>query len=166
MRIRVPLTALLVGLVLVTAACAGRDEGGDEPEPTPGGGRETVLAELEANRGLWEESGIESYRLTVGRVSFLPPEFLGPFVVTVENGEVVGVVRKRTGEAPREEHVRGMPLTVEDLFDVIEEFADADSIEVRYKSDLGYPTRIEADPEFNAIDEEFSFFVRGFRASD
>ena len=72
------------------------DPGPTEPGPvgTAGDG-ERALA---ASRQRWEAERPADYRFTYTRNCFCPPQYRGPFEVTVRGGEVTDVAYKGEGE--------------------------------------------------------------------
>jgi hypothetical protein len=121
-----------------------------------------VLNALDEQRQIWQTHAIDSYRFDIERICFCIP---GSYEVVVKGGQVTSVTAAKGGSVPPgSEELKGFPLTVPDLFDEIERWASADSIEVEYDAELGFPTRISVDPMHNAIDEEVAFVVTKFRA--
>jgi hypothetical protein len=110
--------------------------------------------DLEDARRKWERQGITSYELTVNVLCFCIER--GPFAVVVERGRVVSVTDGQGVQRTPNEFV---PLTVEDLFDKIEDAIarDADQIDVRYDPELGYPREIAIDFIELAIDDEVTY---------
>jgi hypothetical protein len=135
--------ALTVLAVLALAACA------DEPS--------TSVAQ--GSRETWQDAGFDSYALTIERMCFCPD--IGPYVVTVIDGEVASVTSQGKDVPLDDELLRTWPLTVEDLFAEVDDAqAHADDVAVRYDEELGYPTRIAIDRLENAIDDEMTYVVR------
>lgn len=124
-------------------------------------GPETVLGDLEEHRQLWATDDIGDYTLTVQVDCFCPPEFRGPFTVSIENGEIAQATFQND---PIEEEVDRRFLTVEGLFGFVERNAYADQIEVTYHPELGYPEVIDVDPVRQAIDDEIQVSVLDFTA--
>lgn len=123
---------------------------------------ESIRAELEANRRRWAARGIDDYTFTVEVGCFCPPEFRGPFSVTVEDGEIAQATFE--GE-PIGEGVDRRFLTVEGLFGFVERNAYAESIQVTYHPELGYPELIDVDPVHHAFDEEIRVSILEFTIS-
>ena len=119
--------------------------------------------ELEEAREKWEDQGIDSYRITVRESCFCPIELGGPFVVTVVRGQVASVVY--TGEGTDVVPVARIPLTVDMLFDTVEQ-AERDAAEVRVEYDptYGFPATIFVDRIQNAVDDEVYYEARDFQA--
>jgi hypothetical protein len=132
-----------------------------EPGSADVGSADEVLAALAEQRLLWQSHAIDTYRLSIERICFCPP---GSYSAVVEAGRVVSVMVEDGASVPLDaEELNGFPLTVSDLFGEIERWANADSIEVEYDGEFGYPTRISVDPISHAIDDEVAFVVTRFR---
>ena len=116
---------------------------------------DAVLDELEAQREIWKSAGISSYTMTVQLDCFCPEEFRGPFVVTVVDGEIDAITWKG---GPVSEFVDESLMTVEGLFEAVEDNAHADAIAVTY-APLGHPSAIQIDPSFTTMDEELGVRV-------
>ena len=65
-------------------------------------------------RGTWEAAEVDSYTITVERRCFCPG--VGPYHVTVVDGEISSVTHAGKDVDPDGEMLRGWPLTVEELF--------------------------------------------------
>ena len=113
--------------------------------------------DLEEARQKWSRQGFDSYRFTVSQLCFCGPDVRGTFRVVIQRGQVASVTDAQTGE-PRTPHP-AVPLTVEALFQKIEDAIDedADEIDVRYDPALGYPQEIAIDFIENAIDDEVTY---------
>jgi hypothetical protein len=123
---------------------------------------DAVLAELNAQRDMWGAAGISSYTMIVQLDCFCPEEYRGPFDVTVIEGEIDTITWKG---GPVAEFVDETLMTVEGLFDEIEDNARADAIAVTY-SPLGYPSAIQIDPSFTTMDEELGVRVLEFTVDE
>jgi hypothetical protein len=117
--------------------------------------------DLEDARRMWRSQGITSYTFRVEVLCFCVEEGRGPFAVTVEQGRVASVTDPETG-APRAAN-EFVPLTVEALFDKVEDAIERDAadLDVRYDARYGYPVEVAIDFIANAIDDEVTY-----RASD
>jgi hypothetical protein len=110
-------------------------------------------------RDAWHAAGIDSYTVTVDRMCFCPE--VGPLTVTVAGDEVVSVRRRGEEIALDDPALESWPLTVEDLFDEVDDAErTADDVVVSYDTELGYPTRIAIDRWKNAVDDEVTFVAR------
>ncbi len=133
---------------------AGEYSGGEPAERSP---------ELDAARQRWEDAGLDAYQFTLQRICFCPmPDYTGPFEVTVRHGTLDTVLLE--GAVVADE--RGM--TVDDLFALIEDAyeREAESVDVTFDPDLGYPTSISIDYSSLMADEEMGYRVSGLKADD
>ena len=134
-------------LSLLFAACSA---------PTPAGPpKATVDDELALARAKWADAGFEAYEMTITRTCFCPPEWRGPYTVTVEEGAVTSFVI--------EDHpiAQGEPPTVEGLFELLETAytEGAARVDVTYHEDWGYPVSLYIDKEEMMADEEIGYEV-------
>jgi hypothetical protein len=112
---------------------------------------------LAAARARWTAAGVDDYSYTLSRQCFCPPEFIGPFNVTVRDGAVRSVTREgapvNTSQVP-------IP-TVPAIFDEIAAAIDAGAAEVRveYDATLGYPTELWIDQDRMMADEETGYSI-------
>jgi hypothetical protein len=113
--------------------------------------------DLEEARRTWTSQGIESYSFEVSQVCFCGPDVRGPLNVVVLQGQVASVTDAETGEPRTPNPV--VPLTVEALFERVEDALDrdADGLEVTYDPQLGYPREIAIDFVEMAIDDEVTY---------
>ena len=119
---------------------------------------EAVLAQAAHQESIWIGLSIDNYTLTLRRGCFCPPEITDGYTVTVSSSEPVRV--ERDGDIVQLEQF--LPLTVEDLFDVVEDAAFADGLEIIYHGQWGFPIYIDVDPVANAVDEEYHYDVIDF----
>lgn len=98
---------------------------------------------------LWRSKNFHNYTMEQTRICFC---FDGgeKMVVTVLADTVHSVVRSRDSAyiAPPSSRYY---LTVDSLFGIIK-YSQADSIEVTYDANFGYPARIDIDPQLNPVD--------------
>lgn len=139
-------------LLFLASSCGGLREG----------------REVEKNREKWSENGPTSYSMVQSRGCFC--ENYGDLELVVEDGEIVEVRDPETGgpampwsddEPVEPEDVRGMYLTIEELFDEIDEMRkERNSVfEVTYDEELGYPTSIDVDGRRRIQDDELFISV-------
>jgi hypothetical protein len=122
---------------------------------------DTADPELAAARERWEALDLTRYTIELRHSCFCPPEYVGPFLVTVDDGRVEKVefgAGGPTGKPPKDAPV----VSVERLFDRIEEAKAGGAAEVRvtYDPGTGLPTQVYIDQIAEAIDEEVSYDVR------
>lgn len=140
---------------LLAPALAGCDEAPFDPE-------RDRLAE---NLRRWRSAEVTSYSYVYRASCFCPPDLLGPFEVTVEDGEVVSVVSVETGE-PAEPVGRIDELTVEGLFAFLIGALEDEpaAFEATYDPALGHPRSAFVDFDARVADEEFGFEARDLSA--
>lgn len=114
---------------------------------------------LTASRATWQAQRPADYRFTYTRTCFCPPQYRGPFEVTVRGGEVTDVAYKGEGEPvdrPLTEY-----QTVDDLFALIAEAYERDAarVDAAYDPATGQPTNIYIDYNEQMADEEVGFTV-------
>ena len=110
---------------------------------------EDPLAELGDRRAQWERTGPSSYTWALEMRCVCAID--GPIQLSVIDRQ------------PNPRQVLGVQ-TVEQLFDIIEQSGGADSLQVAYHPDLGYPIEIRIDRYFDGSDDEIYYFVRNFIA--
>jgi len=131
------------------------------PLPTPGPGGEVARVAAE-QRSFWQGKGIASYTFSVSRPCFCPPEWSGPFEVTVVDGATTVVTYE--GAPAAAANVEHIPKTIEAVFDLLIANA-ATTVEVTYDPIFGFPASISVDPLVNAIDDEFDITISDFQPS-
>lgn len=154
--------ALALPALLVLAACSGPaatppvDEPGGRP-PTSGPAADPPRAFVVAAER-WGEAGPGAYRMTLQRSCFCPPDWRGPFEVTVRDGSVVSATYE--GEAVDAERV----VTVEALLALLEDAyrRGAERVDAFYDPEFGYPTQFYVDYDARMADEEVGYEVTAF----
>jgi hypothetical protein len=118
-----------------------------------------VLAE---NREKWRSQGIDDYEFVLQRLCFCG--LTNPARVVVRDGARLSVTDTTTGE-PIPAQFAQYYLTVEELFDFVEDAIDrkAHSIVVEYDATYGFPASIQIDYEQNTVDEEMAFQATSFQ---
>ena len=118
-------------------------------------------SEVDLQRQIWADSNVDSYEYELTLDCYCDEDFRGPFIVTVERGEVRSIVRVSSDSDPVSitEYTDGL---VPDVFDLIESNTGAASIEVTYDDQLGYPTSVILDPSSDTIDDELALFINDF----
>ena len=129
------------------------------PNPLPSGA--ALAAELNAARALWASKAVDDYQLTLQYNCFCP--FRDPIRVSVVDGRVTSVTLL-DGAAVNPQDVNWYPLLVESAFRTVQENLEADQIEVTFDPAFGFPAHVNANPDDNTFDEEFSFDVTDFVA--
>ena len=172
MRRAMGLVALIALLGLVSCAdrtpiqpLIGFGPGGPFPPPTPptpatsGGPADSLL---EANRALWSQSGITSYRYRFNWVCFCLPEYVQVVDIIVIDGAIVSVVDASTGQ-PVSDQARAYYKTIDELFDFMRHAIDfpASSFRFVYDANLGYPADTYVDYVAGMADDEKGFRILG-----
>jgi len=111
--------------------------------------------ELAMARALWADAAMDTYEMTITRSCFCPPEWQGPYTVTVEEGAVTSFVIENQSVA------QGEPPTVEGLFELLETAytEGAARVDVTYHEDWGYPVSLYIDKEEMMADEEIGYEI-------
>lgn len=145
--------ALVAALVLALAGCPAPAD--PVVGPAEGAGGSVVPDSVVLARARWADAAPAAYRLTLHRSCFCPPEYRGPFEVTVRAGEVETV--RYEGQVVDAE--RG--LSVEDLFELIDDAyaRGAERVDVELDPEWGYPARLYIDYEAQMADEEVGYEV-------
>jgi hypothetical protein len=143
------LKALIILPLLATVSCAS-----------------SVPQELTTHEQLWKNQGLRDYDFTLERQAFAPEDWRGPINIQVRNGAAVSVTYVSNGEA-----VTGGKFdnadTIDKLFTMLKnayagkgEFEQkADTINVTYNPEMGYPTNFYIDVSQMIADEEQGYTV-------
>jgi len=153
-----PRSLLLLALLL--ASCAPQSGAPTSGEADPGG-----AARLEEARRRWAARQPEAYVVTYTRHCFCPPQYRGPFAVTVRDGEPAEVAYEGEGE-PMDEALAEAALTVDDFFDVVADAyaRRAAAVHAEYDPATGQPTTLQLDYHEQVADEELGFTLEPERA--
>lgn len=135
-------------------------------EPGPIGASEDGPQALAASRARWEAQRPGDYRFTYTRSCFCPPQYRGPFDVTVRSGAVADVAYKGEGEPIERPFTEYQ--TVDDLFALLAEAyaRDAARVDATYDPTTGQPTEVYIDYSEQMADEEVGFTVEPVRPVD
>ncbi len=144
------LAASSLSLAFIPGACAAL--------ALPGGdGRGAAFDELERSREMWQAAEIDDYTYVFERVCFCAPEWMGPYLVTVVDGEVVSA--EPIEDMDIEAELDDIP-TVDELFENAEaELEHADKATIEYDTEFGYPTSFVVDRIDSAVDDEYSLHI-------
>jgi len=145
---RLPVTVLGLGAVLLLVSSCAHASGasaGDSPADA-----------ARAHRGQWDAANVKDYDWSVVVRCMACGDWPGPSHIKVKEGKPVqllgtdykGNVEPLSISKDAQDGI--IPLTVEDLFDVLDSaYAhDAQTVEVTYDPKLGYPTEVNIDPNY------------------
>ncbi len=123
-----------------------------------------VQGELDANRAVWDAAAIHDYSMTFQRLcSLCSVEFLIP-VRLIVRGDTIDEARDVDTGAPVQEPAVGAFLTIDEVFQVIQQAIDqtAAEIDVSYNSTLGYPIDVDIDLRRSQFSDDTQFQIREF----
>ena len=161
--------------LLLAASCSHAGAGaGNAPADT-----------AEAQRARWDAASIRNYSWSVVVRCMACGGWPGPSRIEVKDGKPVQLLgtdyKGNVEPLSISEDERGwvIPLTVEDLFDVLDEAytRHAQTVDVTYDPQLGYPTEINIDPNYgcqsqlpnggfcNVSDDETGYSVKSLEPS-
>ena len=91
-------------------------------------------------------------------ICFCRQDLLDPVTIRVVDGIVASVAYVESGEAPEHDGF-GRYVTIDGLFDTIQEAIDGEASEVTvsYDAAIGYPTNGRLDYDARMVDEEYMF---------
>lgn len=126
-----------------------------------------VRAEFEANKQKWLDNRPQNYNYTLERSGFISPDARAPVNLTVNGDRVIGAGFVSPGQT-----TNGIPvpefnqLTVDDLFNTVENAINSGATEVRvtYDETLGHPTSIFIDQDRRIADEEVFLNIGSIRS--
>lgn len=159
------ITGLLVAALVAAACTSDSDAATSTPSPTPegapsaptelplgptttpGAADDVALAAYETARQQWDAADVRSYTFTLQRNCFCPPEFRGPFEITVFDGNVTEALYE--GAAAED----GVEITVDEVFDEIEQALKQGVLtEISYDATDGHPVEVRLDLSAIAAD--------------
>ncbi len=126
----------------------------------------SVPQELTTSENLWKDQGLRNYDFTLERQCFCPEDWRGPVNIQVRNGVTVSVTYVSNGTAVTEGKFYNAD-TIDKLFTILEnayagkgDFEQkADTINVGYNAQMGYPTNFYIDVSQTIADEEQGYTV-------
>jgi hypothetical protein len=119
-----------------------------------------AASDVAAQRARWEAAGIDSYHFTVTWTS--ANAFVGDYRVTVIDGQPRRVVRSDGLEIDPDEMAGERPVTIDEVFDVIEDMLSAETFTATYDQVLGYPVDVSVDEFAGVVDDEFRIRISDF----
>lgn len=136
-------------------SCSGGQSAVGPPDPARA---------LETNRRLWTGRGITNYRFTFRSFSFLSaPDGSRPVLIEVRNGSRASATFADTGVPASPDTLAGFD-TVEALFGVIQNALNDENgaASATYDPTLGYPSRINVDPDRDQPDDGYTYQISDF----
>jgi major membrane immunogen (membrane-anchored lipoprotein) len=126
----------------------------------------SVPEELTTSEKLWKDRGLRNYDFTLERQCFCPEDWRGPVDVQVRDGAAISVTYVSTNE-PVTDGKFDNADTIDKLFTILEnaytgkgDFEQkADTINVSYNAQMGYPTTFFIDVSQTIADEEQGYTV-------
>ena len=143
------LLALILLTLLVVVSCAS-----------------SVPQDLTASEKLWQNQKLRDYDFTLQRQTFAPEDWRGPVNIQVRSGAAVSVTYVSSGAAVTEGKFDNAD-TIDKLFTMLKnayaskgEFEQkADTINVTYNAQMGYPTTFYIDISQTLADEEQGYTI-------
>ena len=126
----------------------------------------SALQQLQTAQALWQQKQPEHYAFTLKRSCFCPPEFNKPIEVRVYRGVIQQATLLPDGK-PLPADRKNDAMTVEDLFKMIQDAiaGKAESVEVKYDAQYGFPTSISIDRSRMIADEEVYIATSDFKVA-
>lgn len=126
----------------------------------------SVPQELTNNEKLWKDQDLENYDFTLERQCFCPEDWRGPVNIEVRGGTAVSVTYQSDGSTVTEEKFENVD-TIDKLFTLLNNaFAGkgnfdqkADSVDVTYDEQMGYPVTLYIDVSQQMADEEQGYTI-------
>ena len=126
----------------------------------------SVPQDLITSEKLWKDQGLRNYDFTLQRDCFCPEDWRGPVNIQVRNGAAVSVTYVSNGAAVTEGKFDKAD-TVDKLFTILKNAYDgkgdfeqkADTVNVTYNTQMGYPTTFYIDVSQTIADEEQGYTV-------
>ncbi len=127
--------------------------------------------ELTTSEKLWKDQGLRDYDFILERQAFAPEDWRGPVNIQVRNGIAVSVTYVSSGASVTEGKFDNAD-TIDKLFTMLKnayagkgDFEQkADTIDVTYNAQMGYPTTFFIDVSQMMADEEQGYTVTNFVA--
>jgi hypothetical protein len=126
----------------------------------------SIPQELTSSEKLWKDQGMNNYDFTLERQCFCPEDWRGPVNIQVRNGTAVSVTYVSGGAAVTEGKFDNAD-TVPKLFTILKNAyagkgvfeQKADTINVTYNTQFGYPTTFYIDVSQTIADEEQGYTI-------
>ncbi len=143
------LGVMVIITILVAVSCTG-----------------SVPDEFTTNEKLWKDQKLENYDFTLERQCFCPEDWRGPVKIEVRGGVAVSVTYASDGTAVTEGKFDSVD-TIDKLFTLLNNAyagkgdfdQKADSVDVTYDKQMGYPITLYIDVSQLMADEEQGYTV-------
>ena len=132
----------------------------------------SIPQELTANENLWKNQKLTNYDFTVERQAFAPEEWRGPVNIQVRNGMAISVTYTSDGSEvtggkfDNADTIDKLFIMLKDAYNGKGEFVQfgqkADTVNVTYDAQRGYPVSIYIDVSQMIADEEQGYAVTNF----
>ena len=119
-----------------------------------------AASDVAVQRARWEAADIDSYEFTVTWTS--ANAFVGDYRVTVIDGQPHRVVRSDGLEIDPDEMAGERPVTIDEVFDIIEDMLSADTFTATYDHVSGHPVDVYVDEFAGVVDDEFHIRISDF----
>jgi hypothetical protein len=131
----------------------------------------SVPRELTDNEKLWQDQELKDYDFTLERQCFCPEDWRGPVNIEVRNGTAVSVTYVSDGTDVTEGKFDEVD-TIDKLFILLNNAftgkgdfdQQADSVDVKYDKQMGYPVTLYIDVSQQMADEEQGYTVTNLMA--
>ncbi len=120
---------------------------------------DTDQIEWQRSKAKWDELNLSSYVYNFRANCFCIEEFVKDVTITVKSDTIFSVVFIDTQQPPTQIKPNRW-YTIDQLFDKAKTVMDeADSYDLEFDPNLGYPTLISADWHKEAVDDEVSYYA-------
>ncbi len=131
----------------------------------------SIPQELTTNEKIWREEVLKNYDFTLERQCFCPEDWRGPVNIQVRNGTAVSVTYITSGTVVTEGKFDKAD-TIDKLFKILKDAyagkgdfeQKADTVNVTYNAQMGYPTTFYIDVSQTIADEEQGYTITNFIA--
>lgn len=118
---------------------------------------------ITAARAVWKARGASDYDFSIRRDCYCMDEYVGPFTVSVRDGDVTAT---RSGAPVDPALLEGLPLTAEALFAFAEEREAQVAFRAAFDPSSGFLLSVWSDPIPMAADDELGLTISDFMIRD
>ncbi|MGH7481002.1 MAG: DUF6174 domain-containing protein [Longimicrobiales bacterium] len=136
-----------------------------DPSPT-GPTLDDAQRQLDESRALWDAAALANYDIDYQRVCACLPQFLEPVVLQIRD-DTVHAVLELTGGEPIQDPPPNFYLTVDEIFDLLQDAIDgrAERIRAQFDPELGYPFLAQVDYQLAVGADEVEVRVANLQAT-